>query len=307
MRFNQRPVLTENEVTEEALYRNRRRFLQQGSALILGSLPLLKARAQDCVNAPLQLPEDSPNSIEQISHFNNYYEFSTSKDVVYQLAQDLTVSPWSVRIEGECEQPQTLGIEDLLGLFDQEQRLYRLRCVEGWSMVIPWDGFSLCRLLDRVQPTSRAKFVEFVSLYRPEEMIGQRNSQLEWPYTEALRMDEAMHPLTMLVTGLYGQELPGSNGAPLRLAVPWKYGYKQPKAITKIILRETQPKTTWASTIPSEYGFYGNVNPEVAHPRWSQSRENRIGKMRKQRTEMFNGYAEQVASLYRGLDLSKHY
>jgi sulfoxide reductase catalytic subunit YedY len=218
------------------------------------------------------------------------------------LAQALTTSPWNITVEGEVAKPFTIGMEDLLKRFSTEERIYRLRCVEGWSMVIPWNGFPLHKLIDLAQPTGHARYIEFVSLLRPREMIGQRQSSLAWPYREALRLDEARHPLAFLATGLYGQTLPKQNGAPLRLVVPWKYGFKQIKAITHIRFLREQPKTSWQQLAPSEYGFYGNVNPEVAHPRWSQRRENRIGELRKRATLPFNGYAQEVAALYAGLD-----
>jgi sulfoxide reductase catalytic subunit YedY len=218
------------------------------------------------------------------------------------LAQALTLKPWTVHVEGEVEKPFTVDADDLARLFGVEERIYRLRCVEGWSMVVPWSGFALSKLIERARPTSRARFVAFESLQRSSEMIGQRGGSLPWPYREGLRIDEAMHPLAFAVTGLYGQSLPKQNGAPLRLALPWKYGFKSPKAITRIRLVNEQPPTSWSQLSPSEYGFYGNVNPQVAHPRWSQARENRLGELQKRPTLPFNGYAESVAALYQGQD-----
>lgn len=295
-----------SEITGETAYYNRREFLQllTGGAASLALPSTLQA--DECKTVSLT-NKDPLTSLQSISRYNNYYEFSTNKRVVFELAKALTLRPWSLRIEGEVENPLTIDIEDLLSDYPQEERIYRLRCVEGWAAVIPWQGIPLCKLLKQAQPTSRARYVEFVSLHRPAEMIGQRRGSLDWPYREGLRIDEAMHPLTLLVTGLYGKELPAQNGAPLRLAVPWKYGFKSSKAITHIRLTETQPATSWNLAAPSEYGFYANVNPVVAHPRWSQSRENLIGELSKRPTRMFNGYAEQVAELYRGMDLRKLY
>jgi sulfoxide reductase catalytic subunit YedY len=248
-----------------------------------------------------------PNSLDQITRYNNYCEFSTNKEVVWKLAEEFRPQPWSLTVEGEVERPRTWAIDDLCKRFAQEDRIYRLRCVEGWSMVIPWRGFALAALLKECGPNSRAKFVEFSSVLRPQEMIGQRRPTMPWPYTEGLRIDEAMHPLALLVTGLYGQPLPAQNGAPLRLAIPWKYGFKSIKAITRIRLVESQPESSWMRAAGSEYGFFANVNPEVPHPRWSQNREVRIGELSKRATLPFNGYAEQVASLYRGMDLARYF
>ena len=299
--------LAPSEITSEALYHERRTFLKGLAATALGfGLPQSLLAKDDC-NIHLPSVEDELTPLQSITYYNNYYEFSTNKRVVFELAKALTLRPWSLTIEGEVESPFTIDIEDLLHGYTQEERIYRLRCVEGWGMVIPWQGIPLCKLLKKAAPTSRAKYVEFVSLHRPSEMIGQRMGSLQWPYREALRIDEAMHPLTLLVTGLYGKDLPPQNGAPLRLAVPWKYGFKSAKAITHIRLTEQQPTTSWNLAAPSEYGFYANVNPAVAHPRWAQNRENRIGELRKRPTLMFNGYAEQVASLYRGMDLQRNF
>jgi len=259
-----------------------------------------------CRQTPV-LDKLKPNTLKQITHYNNYYEFSTNKEAVRILAQELTTDPWTLTIDGEVEKTITLDLEDIKKLFDEEERIYRLRCVEGWSMVIPWNGIPLCKIIKRAMPTSAAKYVAFTSLKRSSEMIGQRRGSLEWPYQEGLQINEAMHPLTFMATGLYGADLPKQNGAPLRLVVPWKYGFKSAKAITHITLTREQPVSSWNQLTPSEYGFLGNVNPDVSHPRWSQRRENRIGELRKRRTLPFNGYAEQVADLYRGIDLSKHY
>lgn len=279
----------ESEVTDVDLFLNRRRHVLIAMAALGWS-----GRAAAATETPTPLAD--------IAGYNNYYEFSTDKKAVKHLAQALTLKPWTLSIEGEVEKPFTVDADDLLKLFGGEERIYRLRCVEGWSMVVPWSGFPLHKLIDRARPLSRAKYVEFESLKRPSEMIGQRGGALPWPYREALRIDEAVHPLTFAVTGVYGRPLPKQNGAPLRLAVPWKYGFKSAKAITRIKLTAEQPATSWNLASPSEYGFYGNVNPQQPHPRWSQARENRIGEIQKRATLPFNGYAEAVADLYRGQD-----
>ena len=299
--------LAPSEITDEVLYHNRRQFLKTLTATTLGMAFPQALLAEDDCKLKLAKNTDKLTPLQSIAHYNNYYEFSTNKRVVFELAKALTLRPWSLTIEGEVENPVTIDIEDLLSDYTQEERIYRLRCVEGWGMVIPWQGIPLCKLLKQAAPTSRAKYVEFISLHRSKEMIGQRRGALDWPYREALRIDEAMHPLTLLVTGLYGKELPAQNGAPLRLAVPWKYGFKSAKAITHIRLTEKQPVTSWNQAAASEYGFYANVNPNVAHPRWSQARENRIGELRKRPTLAFNGYADEVAHLYRGMDLKKYF
>jgi sulfoxide reductase catalytic subunit YedY len=253
---------------------------------------------------------DSPNSYEDITTYNNFYEFGTDKDDPAKNSGKFRPKPWSVAVTGEVGRPGTYTLEDLLKPHAVEERIYRLRCVEAWSMVIPWLGFPLGELLKRFEPTSRAKYVAFKTVLRPKEMPGQRFPVLEWPYVEGLRIDEAMHPLTILATGLYGKPLPNQNGAPLRLVVPWKYGFKSIKSIVEIRLTEQQPPTSWNRSAPQEYGFYANVNPQVDHPRWSQATERRIGSglfTPRQPTLMFNGYAEQVASLYRGMDLRKDY
>ncbi|MFZ6726108.1 protein-methionine-sulfoxide reductase catalytic subunit MsrP [Undibacterium sp. MH2W] len=291
--------ISENQVTpEEIFFKKRRQMLIAG--MLTGSSFLDRT-----VYAKDGLTSDDENAgalkatpIELITNYNNYYEFSNDKKAVKVLAQDLTLHPWTITVDGEVENPFTIDIDDLTKLFAMEERIYRFRCVEGWSMVVPWTGFSLARLIDRARPTSRARFVAFESVHRRSEMPGQRAGSLIWPYREGLRIDEAMHPLTFAVTGLYGKPLPKQNGAPLRIAVPWKYGFKNPKAIVHIRLVSSQPATSWNILAPSEYGFYGNVNPLVSHPRWSQQRENSIGEMKKHSTLMLNGYADQVAYLY---------
>jgi sulfoxide reductase catalytic subunit YedY len=250
---------------------------------------------------------DPVNSYKDITHYNNFYEFTTDKEGVAELAQDFNPKPWTVEVYGMVNKPKTYSIEDLLSKFTQEERIYRLRCVEAWSMVIPWTGFTLASLLNEVEPTSDAKYVRFETVYRPEEMPGQKSPFYPWPYQEGLRLDEAMHDLTILATGLYGLPMPNQNGAPIRLVVPWKYGFKSIKSIIKIELTDKQPDTMWNSISPNEYGFYSNVNPKHPHPRWMQGTERRIGELSRRETLMFNGYAEDVASLYDGMDLDVDY
>jgi len=251
--------------------------------------------------------DEEQTSFDDASSYNNFYELGTDKGDPERNAHQLVTRPWNVRIGGAVAKPGEYGVEDLLRPHTPEERIYRLRCVEAWSMVIPWVGIPLGKVLERYQPTSAAKFVIFKTLYAPEQLPGQRSRTLEWPYQEGLRIDEAMHPLTILAIGMYGRELPNQNGAPLRLVVPWKYGFKSIKSIVSIELGESQPETTWNRSAPDEYGFYSNVNPEVDHPRWSQKKERRIGELLKRPTLPFNGYGEQVAQLYAGMDLTKYY
>ena len=307
-----------SEITPYSLYLSRRDFLKAagivtGSTLLAACAPkatrtaLPQGVAPD-VSGKFDELGDPANSFEDITNYNNYYEFSTDKQSVNSLSQDFTTSPWTVEVYGLVKHPQTYGIEDMLSKFPQEERIYRLRCVEAWSMVIPWTGFPLASLLKQVQPTSDAKYVRFETVYRPEEMPGQKDSFFyPWPYQEGLRLDEAMHDLTILATGLYGISMPNPNGAPIRLVVPWKYGFKSIKSIVKIELVAEQPATLWNTIDPFEYGFYSNVNPDRPHPRWSQASERRIGELNRRPTLMFNGYAEQVAQLYEGMDLNKNY
>jgi len=293
--------LSENQVTPEELFVQRRHMLALAAGASLG-WGGRQAFAAPLPDALLKANGGKLTALADISGYNNYYEFSTDKKAVKTLAQALTMKPWTITIDGEVEKPYTVDVDDLAKLFGIEERIYRLRCVEGWAMVVPWSGFALSKLIERARPTSRAKFVAFESLKRSSEMIGQRSGNLPWPYREALRIDEAMHPLAFAVTGLYGQPLPKQNGAPLRLALPWKYGFKSAKAIVRIELVSAQPATSWNQASPSEYGFYGNVNPDVPHPRWTQSRENRIGELQKRPTLPYNGYADLVAEMYKGLD-----
>ncbi|MFM1892799.1 MAG: hypothetical protein RLZ44_1876 [Pseudomonadota bacterium] len=315
-------------ITDRAVWEGRRAFLRlaaaagmAGPAAALSQDPKLAEARNAAVPAVRQpaIPDLvktahgaglEPTAYEHITGYNNFYEFGTSKDAPARHAGTLQARPWSVAVEGECERPGEIGIEDLLAGFPQEERIYRLRCVEAWAMVVPWVGFPLGDLLQRFRPTSRAKYVEFETLYDPQQMPGQRRAVLDWPYREGLRMDEAMHPLTILATGVYGELLPNQNGAPLRLVVPWKYGFKSIKSIVKIRFTETIPETTWWKLAPHEYGFYANVNPEVDHPRWSQKAHRVIGAglfSDKQETLPFNGYAEQVADLYRDMDLARFF
>ncbi len=295
-----------SEITPEQIYNKRRKFIKSiglgVGSLSLSSIPFL--------NNAYSQNKNELTSYEDITTYNNYYEFGTGKGDSYKNSQEFITKPWNVTIEGEIDSPITLSAEEIISLFPSEERVYRLRCVEGWSMVIPWMGFSLSKLLNKVFIKSSAKFVEFESVYDPEQMKGQRYPILNWPYTEGLRIDEAMHPITTVVTGLYGKSLPNQNGAPLRIFVPWKYGFKSAKAIVKIKLVKKMPVSSWTRSSPREYGFYSNVNPSVSHPRWSQATERVIGESilsPRIETEMFNGYGDEVANLYTGMDLKKNF
>ncbi len=293
-----------SEITPKSVFLNRREFM----AASAGALLLSGEAAAALKGKPSLLStKDSPNSLKEITTYNNYYEFGTDKSDPAENAGSLKTRPWSIVVEGEAGKARTYSIDDLLKVAALEERIYRLRCVEGWSMVIPWVGIPLASLLKQVEPNSKAKFVSFETLKDPKQMPGQLSRTLEWPYREGLRIDEAMHPLTLLAVGLYGEVLPNQNGAPVRLVVPWKYGFKSIKSIVKIRLQETQPATSWNLVAANEYGFYSNVNPSVDHPRWSQARERRIGEILKRPTLPFNGYADQVASLYKGMDLRKFF
>ena len=304
-----------SEITPRHLYLSRRDFLK--AAGILSGSALLAACAPQAEETPVAPAPpvgskadefgDPANSFEDITNYNNFYEFSTDKGAVNSLSKDFKTEPWTLEVGGLVNNPKTFGVEDLLKMFPQEERIYRLRCVEAWSMVIPWSGFPLASLLDVVEPTSNAKYVRFESVYRPEEMPGQRSPFYVWPYQEGLRIDEAMNDLAILATGLYGETLPKPDGAPIRLVTPWKYGFKSIKAIVKIELTNEQPSTLWSTASPNEYGFYSNVNPDRSHPRWSQASERRIGELGRRPTLMFNGYSEQVAYLYEGMDLNEYY
>lgn len=299
-------MIDDQPITPPALYHNRRHFIRQLVALgLCGSLQPASSLSSEkaCDNSLAQEPLTPKRSA---LHYNNYYEFSTNKEAVAVLAQAFTTSPWTLHIGGAVEQPLALSLDDIASIA-QVNRTYRLRCVEGWSMILPWRGVTLADLLALARPHPGARFVQFTGTLRPAEMINQRRPVLPWPYVEGLRLDEALHPLTLLATGLYDEPLPKQNGAPLRLVVPWKYAFKSIKAITRIDLVTEKPDTSWNKIAPGEYGFYANVNPDVPHPRWSQKREVRIGELSKRPTLPFNGYACDVGHLYRGMDLAQDY
>ena len=289
-----------SDVTPQALFLNRRQIMAGGVALL----------ASPALGKSPYSTDDAPNTFEEISGYNNYYEFGTAKEDPAAYAGTLTTTPWTVQVDGMVDKPGTYDLGDLISGMTIEERIYRFRCVEAWSMIIPWQGFQLSALLNKLGVQAGAKYVGFETLVRPEEMPGQQMGILDWPYVEGLRLDEAMHPLTLIATGLYGQPLPNQNGAPIRLVVPWKYGFKNIKAIVRITLTDTQPPCTWNKMAPQEYGFYANVNPQVDHPRWSQASERRIGAgvlAGRQDTLMFNGYGDEVASLYAGMDLAANF
>ncbi len=301
-----------SEITRESDYLRRREFIRQG--LILGTGVLAApAFSQESQAKAVENLRQNLTSLRHITHYNNFYEFSTDKQAVAELAKNFSTSGWTLSIDGECDKPKTWGVEELVKAFVPEERIYRFRCVEGWSMVIPWQGFELGKLLQSARPNSRAKYVAFETLYDPKQLPNQggliNRTGIDWPYREGLRIDEAMHPLTLIATGLYGKSiLPKQNGAPLRLVVPWKYGFKSIKSIVKITFVEHEPPITWKQQNHREYGFYSNVNPEVAHPRWSQAKERVIGGgLFKVPTKLFNGYEAEVAHLYKGMDLKKFY
>jgi len=304
-----------SEITDYEVYKERRKFMASSIGLVSAAtlMPLQPVvagyggKALDVNKNNTFDTSEALTSYDKITNYNNFYEFGTDKYSPAKNAQALTTDPWSLEIAGDVEKPGKINLEDILKQHTLEERIYRLRCVERWSMVIPWTGFSLAELIKQVKPTSKAKYVRFETLNRPAEMVGQHRNVLEWPYIEGLRMDEAMHPLTLMAVGLYGEEMPKQNGAPLRLVVPWKYGFKSIKSIVKITFTDKEPVSSWTKAAPREYGFYSNVNPEVDHPRWSQRKERRIGDFLKRKTLPFNGYAEQVASLYAGMDLKKYF
>jgi sulfoxide reductase catalytic subunit YedY len=305
-----------SEITDERLYLDRRSFL--GAAALGAAAATLAPGPGGVASASAEeaLPPakkgafsttEKPNSWDDITSYNNFYELGTDKEDPKKNAGRLTVRPWTVKVDGLVNKPAVYAIDDLIRLNQLEERVYRLRCVEAWSMVIPWVGFPLAEVVRKVEPAAKANYVAFETLLRPTELPGQRTDVLQWPYREGLRLDEAMHPLTLLAVGLYGKVLPNQNGAPIRLVVPWKYGFKSIKSIVRMTFVEKQPATAWNAANPREYGFYSNVNPEVDHPRWSQARERRIGELLRRKTLPFNGYADQVASLYAGMDLRKSY
>ena len=302
--------LKHSDITPKDVWLNRRNLVfGAGGMAIAGVLPgsAGAARIPNVGKSAFSTSEE-PNAIKDITSYNNFYEFGTGKGDPEKNAHKLTTSPWSVKVDGMVGRPGTYSLDDLVKGAPMEERIYRLRCVEAWSMVVPWVGFSLSHFLSRVQPEPGAKYVAFETLVRPSEMVGQKSRLLDWPYREGLRIDEAMHPLTILATGLYGEELPNQNGAPIRLVVPWKYGFKSIKSVVRISLTSSQPETTWNMQNPREYGFYSNVNPNVDHPRWSQATERRVGAglfAKRIETRMFNGYGDSVAHLYSGMDLAR--
>jgi sulfoxide reductase catalytic subunit YedY len=327
MLIKNRSGIPSREVTDEHLYLRRREFMRiAGGAAVASGAALLGCSGQpvaaeprgggpfDAAQSPLAgykeravATDEKLNSFEEITGYNNFYEFGTGKSDPAKYGGSLKITPWTVKVDGLCNKPADYHLEDLIKPTQLEERIYRLRCVEAWSMVIPWIGVPLHSVIERAEPTSKAAFVQFTTILRPSEMPGQQTSSLDWPYTEGLRMDEARHPLTILAVGLYGKTLMNQNGAPIRLVVPWKYGFKSIKSIVRIRFVDKQPRTAWNVSNPEEYGFYSNVNPEVDHPRWTQARERRIGTIVPRRTLMFNGYGDQVASLYSGMDLRRNY
>jgi len=310
MRF--KSDISENEVTPQSIFQSRRDFIRQSiGTMAIGGLALQNPDAlaeglQAAPNPSFRIDE-TPTPLEKVTTYNNFYEFSTDKEEPHLRAGTLKTRPWTVRVDGEVHKPKTFDIEDILKMAPLEERIYRFRCVETWSMVVPWVGFPLSVLLKAVEPKGNAKFVEFLTLSDPEQMPGVKNAVLDWPYREGLRLDEAMNPLTLLAVGLYGQVLPNQNGAPIRMIVPWKYGFKSAKSIVSIRLTETMSTTSWMKAGPGEYGFYANVNPKVDHPRWSQAKERRLGEFLKRQTLPFNGYGDQVESLYQGMDLARNF
>ena len=308
------------EITPKDLYLNRRKFLaaaaMAGAAAAVGvalketvspSRSALAGNKIDGIKKSSFSTSETVTPYKDVTHYNNYYEFSTEKDEPAELAKNFRTRPWKVKIDGLVEKKQELDVDAIIKMAPPEERIYRHRCVEGWSIVVPWIGFSLSELIKQVSPTSKAKYVEFTTLYDLRQMPGLRRQVLDWPYVEGLRMDEAMNPLALLCFGMYGEELPNQDGAPLRVVVPWKYGFKSAKAIVRIRFTEKQPLNSWSVATPNEYGFYANVNPNVDHPRWSQAKERRLGEFFKRPTLMFNGYGDQVASLYSGMDLKKNF
>ena len=309
-----------SEITPKSVYLNRRKFLagaaMAGAAAAAGvglreiASPSLTALAGNKISGVQKSSFSTTETItpyNDVTHYNNYYEFSTEKSEPAELAKNFRTRPWKVKIDGLVQKKQELDIDTILKMAPPEERIYRHRCVEGWSIVVPWIGFSLSELIKRANPTSKATFVEFTTILDMTQMPGQRRNVLEWPYVEGLRMDEAMHPLTLLCFGMYGEDLPNQDGAPLRIVIPWKYGFKSAKALVRIRFTDKQPMNTWQLSAPREYGFYSNVNPNVDHPRWSQAKERRLGEFFKRPTLMFNGYGDQVASLYAGMDLKKNF
>ena len=327
MLIRPRADVPSSDITDEKLYLRRREFMRLAGTVAVAAAagPLAAACSSDLdaaigvsaagggqsplsgIKEKVVTTDEKLNSFEDITSYNNFYEFGVGKDDPQRYAGRMNTSPWKVKIDGHCAKPADYLLEDLIRPFQLEERIYRLRCVEAWSMVIPWVGIPLSSILKRAEPTSKATFVEFTTLNRPSQMPGLAQPVLNWPYTEGLRMDEAMHPLTIAAVGLYGKTLMNQNGAPIRLVVPWKYGFKSIKSIVRIRFVDRMPRTAWNDANPGEYGFYSNVNPEVDHPRWTQARERRIGEFGRRPTLMFNGYGDQVVSMYEGMDLRKYY
>jgi len=312
--FTKGQNIPSSEITSENEYLSRRKFLK--NTAVLAAVSTLAACIPE--QKPISIPASSQPvlkdelgnpaaSYEEINSFNNYYEFSTGKENIGEFSKNFVTDPWTIDVDGLVNNPFRIGLEDILAKYTREERIYRLRCVERWSMVIPWEGFSLSEILQKAEPKSEAKFVAFQTIFRPEQMPNQTSTYFPWPYLEGLRLDEAMHELTTLATGIYGKPLEAQTGAPIRLVVPWKYGYKSIKSIVRITLTDTQPPTFWNTLAPDEYGFYSNVNPEVSHPRWSQATEQMTGVSGRKDTLLFNGYGEQVADLYQGMDLKTNY
>lgn len=306
--------LKPSEITPKEVYLKRREFIAN-AALLLGGLTVQDIFSPEAyAGQKLQFEKkerfaanEKQTPYKNAANYNNFYEFSTGKEDVAELSRSFKTRPWTLSVEGYVKKPKVYDIDELTAMFSLEERIYRFRCVEAWSMVIPWIGFPLAELIKKFEPGSKAKFVEFTTLYDPKQMPGQKRNVIDWPYTEGLRMDEAMHPLAILTVGMYGEILPNQNGAPIRLVVPWKYGFKSIKSIVKIKFVEHMPLTTWMKAGPNEYGFYANVNPNVDHPRWSQASERRIGEFLKRKTLMFNGYADHVADLYKDMNLKKFF
>jgi sulfoxide reductase catalytic subunit YedY len=316
MLIKQAQTIKYSEITDKKLYLTRRQFLASSVSMAASGLFIPHSYFQEDSRQGQKLTvdkrgeylvQDKLTPYEEATTYTNFYEFSTGKRSVKKLSRDFRTRPWSLSVEGLVENKKKFDLDALTSMFPLEERIYRWRCVEAWSMVIPWIGFPLADFIKECQPTSKAQFIEFETIYAPEQMPGQRTRVLDWPYKEALRLDEAMHPLALIVVGLYGEILPNQNGAPIRLVVPWKYGFKSAKSIVKIRFIEKMPKSSWRKANSREYGFYANVNPEVNHPRWSQARERRIGEEGKRPTLMFNGYADEVGQLYSGMDLKKNY
>ena len=316
MLIKKSPDIRSSEITPQHVYLNRRKFLAGAAAAVAAGAtlrpfldPTTVAAAGNKIDGIRKSPFSTTETItpmQDVTHYNNYYEFSTQKEEPANLAKNFRTRPWKIKIDGLVDKKQELDVDEIIKMAPPEERIYRHRCVEGWSIVVPWVGFSLSELIKRVNPQSKAKFVEFTTLLDPSRMPGQSRPVLDWPYVEGLRMDEAMHPLALLCFGMYGEDLPNQDGAPLRMVLPWKYGFKSAKAIVRIRFTEKQPMNTWNISAPNEYGFYSNVNPTVDHPRWSQAKERRLGEFFKRPTLMFNGY-DQVASLYSGMDLKKNF